>query len=74
MSDPLSSALARLEEHHAAGWTVSFSLVAGASDGARWECAAIGPRARRVRASAATLEEALSRACALIEAPADAEL
>jgi hypothetical protein len=72
MPDPLSSALARLEAHHAAGWTVTLSLVAGAPEGARWECAGIGPDGRRVRASAATFVEALARACGLIEAPGSA--
>jgi hypothetical protein len=68
VTDPLSSALARLEGHHGAGWTVSFSLVSGAPEGARWECTGIGPDGRRVRASAASLEELLPRACSLIEA------
>ncbi len=47
---------------------MSLSLVAGAPEGARWECAGIGPDGRRVRASAATFAQALVRACALIEA------
>lgn len=51
---------------------MSLSLVAGAPEGARWECAGIGPDGRRVRASAATFAQALARACALIEAPGPA--
>lgn len=69
MPDPLTSALARLEAHGDRGWTVSLSLVPGAPDGARWECAAIGPEGRRVRTSAADLAEGVERACALMEEP-----
>ncbi len=69
MSDRLAPALARLEAHGAEGWTVTLSLVAGAPEGACWECAAIGPEGRRVRTSAAGLAEAVERACGLIEGP-----
>ena len=69
MPDRLAHALACMEAHGADGWTVTLSLVAGAPEGARWECAAIGPEGRRVRTSAAGLAEAVERACGLMEAP-----